>query len=84
MTEAKKAYDWFHGRNVSGFVVADHSTGGCFDGLHADRVNFNQGAESTLAWLLADVEMRMVGEKIPSMRQVNAAAETVSSWIPGD
>jgi glycosyltransferase involved in cell wall biosynthesis len=83
MAEAKKAYDWFHGRNVSGFVVADHSTGGCFDGVHADRVNFNQGAESTLAWLLADVEMRMIGEKIPSTLQVNAAVEPVSNWIPG-
>jgi glycosyltransferase involved in cell wall biosynthesis len=61
MDEAKKAYDWFLGRNIRSFVVTDPSTGGCFDGLHIDRVNFNQGAESTLAWLLADVEMRMIG-----------------------
>ncbi len=31
----------------------DPSTGGCRDGLHADRANENQGAESTLAFLLA-------------------------------
>ncbi len=84
MTEAKKAYDWFLGRNICGFVVTDHSTGGCFDGLHADRVNFNQGAESTLAWLLADVEMRMIGGKVPSTIQATSATDSVSSWISGE
>jgi len=59
LVEAKKAYDWFLGRNTRGCVVIDRSTGGCFDGLHSDRVNLNQGAESTLAWLLADVEIRL-------------------------
>jgi len=64
--EASKAYNWFVGRNVRGFMVVDMSTGGCFDGLHSDRVNFNQGAESTLSWLLADAEMRLAGYPIPS------------------
>ncbi len=36
----------------------DPLTGGCRDGLHADRVNENQGAESTLSFLLALMEMR--------------------------
>jgi hypothetical protein len=36
----------------------DPVTGGCRDGLHADRVNENQGAESTLAFLLALQEMQ--------------------------
>ncbi len=34
------------------------STGGCKDGLHPDRVNENQGAESTLSFLMALLEMR--------------------------
>jgi hypothetical protein len=38
-------------------------TGGCRDGLHADRVNENQGAESTLAFLLALQEMQ-AGERV--------------------
>jgi hypothetical protein len=33
-------------------------TGGCRDGLHPDRVNENQGAESTLSFLMALLEMQ--------------------------
>ncbi len=40
---------WFLGNNDVGLRLYDHSTGGCADGLHADRINLNHGAESTLA-----------------------------------
>jgi hypothetical protein len=40
---------WFQGANDSGQVMWDPETGGGFDGLLADGVNLNQGAESTLA-----------------------------------
>jgi hypothetical protein len=40
---------WFQGANDAGQVMWDPETGGGFDGLHADGVNQNQGAESTLA-----------------------------------
>jgi hypothetical protein len=36
----------------------DPTTGGCKDGLHPDRVNENQGAESTLSFLMALLEMQ--------------------------
>jgi hypothetical protein len=36
----------------------DATTGGCKDGLHPDRVNENQGAESTLSFLMALLEMQ--------------------------
>jgi len=68
LVEAKKAYDWFFGKNICGLAIADQSTGGCFDGLHDGRVNFNQGAESTLSLLLADLEMRMIVTQNPSIR----------------
>ena len=55
---ARLAFDWFVGRNHLRQTVYDPSTGGCCDGLHADRVNENQGAESTLAFLLALVDMQ--------------------------
>jgi hypothetical protein len=42
---------WFLGANDVGLRLYDHSTGGCADGLHADRTNRNHGAESTLAAL---------------------------------
>ena len=41
-----------------GLMLYDPKTGGCRDGLHVDRVNQNQGAESTLAFLLALEEMQ--------------------------
>jgi hypothetical protein len=43
-------------------ALYDPSTGGCRDGLHPERVNENQGAESTLAFLMAQVEMQLLGE----------------------
>ncbi len=53
-----RAFDWFLGRNVLQQWLYDPSTGGCRDGLHADRANQNQGAEATLSFLLALCEMR--------------------------
>ena len=55
--EAKRAFEWFLGRNDLGLPLYDSSTGGCSDGLHADRVNENQGAESSLAFHLSLAEM---------------------------
>jgi hypothetical protein len=47
----RAAAAWFQGDNDAGAVMWDAETGGGFDGLHADGVNLNQGAESTLALL---------------------------------
>jgi glycosyltransferase involved in cell wall biosynthesis len=56
---AKNAFDWFLGRNDLRASLYDAATGGCRDGLHPDRVNRNQGGESTLAFLLSLVEMQL-------------------------
>ncbi|MDP3849287.1 MAG: glycosyltransferase family 4 protein [Luteolibacter sp.] len=55
--EAKRAFEWFLGRNDLGLPLHDPSSGGCRDGLHHDRVNENQGAESTLAFQISLAEM---------------------------
>jgi len=39
--------------------VCDYKTGGCSDGLEQQGVNGNQGAESTLAWLISLINMNM-------------------------
>jgi glycosyltransferase involved in cell wall biosynthesis len=57
---AWRAFNWFLGQNALRQPLYDDSTGGCRDGLHEDRVNENQGAESTLSYLLALLEMRAV------------------------
>ena len=57
--EARRAFDWFLGRNDLNLPVYDPTTGGCRDGLHPDRPNENQGAESTLAFLQTLLELRL-------------------------
>ncbi|MGE5740702.1 MAG: glycosyl transferase family 1, partial [Candidatus Aminicenantes bacterium RBG_16_66_30] len=57
---ARSAFNWFLGQNHLQQSLYDPLTGGCRDGLHADRMNENQGAESTLSFLLALVEMRSI------------------------
>lgn len=63
--EAKRAFEWFLGRNDLGVPLYDPGTGGCGDGLHADRVNENQGAESTLAFHLSLAEMNYAQHLMP-------------------
>jgi hypothetical protein len=49
-------------------------TGGCRDGLHADRSNENQGAESLLAFLLSLAEMRLIQNTATSVQRAGLAA----------
>ncbi len=55
--EAWSAFNWFLGDNDLQVPLYDYETGGCRDGLHPDRANENQGAESTLSFLMALLEM---------------------------
>ncbi|MGA3083778.1 MAG: glycosyltransferase family 4 protein [Thermodesulfobacteriota bacterium] len=57
--EARRAFQWFLGHNDLNLPVYDPTTGGCRDGLHPDRPNENQGAESTLAFLQTLLELRL-------------------------
>jgi hypothetical protein len=60
--EAWSAFNWFLGNNDLQLSLYDPVTGGCRDGLHPDRANENQGAESTLSFLMALLEMRALQE----------------------
>ncbi|HPO45072.1 MAG TPA: glycosyltransferase family 4 protein [Spirochaetota bacterium] len=64
ITQARRAFEWFMGSNDLGALLYDPNTGGCRDGLHVDRVNQNQGAESTLAFLMSLAEMQEVQNEI--------------------
>jgi glycosyltransferase involved in cell wall biosynthesis len=50
---AVMCFNWFLGHNDLNMSLYDPKTGGCRDGLMADGINQNEGAESTLAWLLS-------------------------------
>ncbi len=56
-SEAWSAFNWFLGDNDLQLPLYDSATGGCRDGLHPERANQNQGAESTLSFLMAWLEM---------------------------
>lgn len=49
----KSAFNWFLGANHLHQIIYNPCTGGCYDGLEEDHVNLNQGAESTLSYLMA-------------------------------
>ncbi|MEQ9454103.1 MAG: glycosyltransferase family 4 protein [Phycisphaeraceae bacterium] len=58
LREARRAFEWFLGRNDLGTPLFVFETGGCSDGLHADGVSENQGAESTFAFHLSLADMQ--------------------------
>ncbi|RME70132.1 MAG: glycosyltransferase [Verrucomicrobia bacterium] len=72
MREAHRAFDWFLGNNDLGISMYDPTTGGCSDGLHIDRINLNQGAESTLAFHLALQEIRLAEDQFESLENLPA------------
>jgi glycosyltransferase involved in cell wall biosynthesis len=59
---AQRCFEWFLGRNDLGLPLYDAVTGGCRDALLQDHVNENQGAESSLAFYLSQVEMLRFGK----------------------
>ena len=62
--QAHRAFDWFLGWNDLGLELHSVNSGGCRDALHVDRVNGNQGAESTLAFLLSLAEMKHMQDTV--------------------
>ena len=66
------AYAWFLGRNDLGLSMAHPARGGCSDGLTPGGLNTNQGAKSTLMWLIAAEHMR-----------AHRAAANEAASIPG-
>lgn len=67
LTNARSAFEWFLGRNDLGQDLYDPATGGCCDGLQEDRINRNQGAESTLAFLLSLAEMNLLESSLATL-----------------
>jgi hypothetical protein len=86
----ERAYGWFLGANDRGVRIADPARGACSDGLTATGVNTNEGAESTLMWLIAAERIRLmrsrmprakrgVGQKEPSLARLAAMGTPLSA-----
>jgi hypothetical protein len=59
------AFSWFLGANHLHQIIYNPCTGGCYDGLEENYVNLNQGAESTVSYLMArlTIEKYLRGEQ---------------------
>lgn len=77
---AIRIFKWFTGLNDLGLPIYDQQTGGCRDGLHIDRVNQNQGAESTLSYLLALADLYNTQKRRTATKSVDV---TISSLVNG-
>ena len=60
---ARKCFNWFLGQNDLGIQLYNYQTGGCRDGLQSQGTNANEGAESTLAWLISLITMYKLFEE---------------------
>ncbi|WP_449398054.1 hypothetical protein [Chryseobacterium wanjuense] len=49
------AFEWFLGNNHLNQIVYNPRTGGCYDGVEDTYINLNQGAESTISYLMATI-----------------------------
>lgn len=67
------AFEWFLGRNTRNQVMYNSETGGCFDGLCADSVNHNQGAESSVSYFMARLKLDEL-QKFSGDKSVEEAA----------
>ncbi|MDP3104449.1 MAG: hypothetical protein Q8M95_07560 [Candidatus Methanoperedens sp.] len=52
------AFNWFLGNNRLHQIIYNPCTGGCYDGLEETHVNLNQGAESTVSYLMARLTLK--------------------------
>ena len=59
-SNAVLAFNWFLGKNSLNQMMYDEATGGCFDGLSEETINLNQGAESTISYLLARLSLEEI------------------------
>lgn len=60
---AHQAFQWFMGKNHLNQMVYDETTGGCYDGVGRYSLNMNQGAESTISYLLARLAIEDLSKK---------------------
>lgn len=63
LKNANRAFAWFHGYNEMCLPMYDYETGGCRDGLTSDGFNENQGAESTLSYIVSFLEIKKFNNK---------------------
>jgi glycosyltransferase involved in cell wall biosynthesis len=74
---ARKCFSWFLGQNDLGIQLYNYQTGGCKDGLQSQGANANEGAESTLAWLISLLTMYKLLEEQVLAKEPSKKADHV-------
>jgi len=69
--KAVLAFNWFLGKNHLDQMIYDEISGGCFDGLGKHSLNFNQGAESTISYLIARLMLEEQKKEIHSNENIH-------------
>ncbi len=73
---------WFTGANELGVSLVDAATGGCCDGLHTSGLNINQGAESTLAWVIAGLTIAGLDDDTATIEDIADATRLSEASRP--
>jgi len=79
----ERAYAWFLGANDRGVRIADPARGACSDGLTSTGVNTNQGAESTLMWLMAAERIRAMRGRTARIKRAARPAQPAFTRLAG-
>jgi hypothetical protein len=75
----EKAFSWFLGKNHLHQMIYNSITGGCHDGLEKSNVNLNQGAESTICYLMARLAMEPA--KVPKSKPILKRKSKIANKI---
>ena len=75
LKKMETAFSWFLGNNHLHQIIYNPCTGGCYDGLEEDYINLNQGAESTVSYLLARLTMENYSNKNTKTNHLNKIKE---------
>ncbi|MBC7642675.1 MAG: mannosyltransferase, partial [Flavobacterium sp.] len=70
LRKIKIAFSWFLGNNHLHQIIYNPCTGGCYDGLEDTYVNLNQGAESTVSYLMARLTIEKYAHKKNEEKQI--------------
>jgi glycosyltransferase involved in cell wall biosynthesis len=77
LDKMKIAFNWFLGQNHLGQIIYNPCTGGCYDGLEETQVNMNQGAESTVSYLMARLAMQKTSNNLDMSLQPEESGNRV-------
>lgn len=75
------AFDWFLGNNHLHQIIYNPCTGGCYDGLEENYVNLNQGAESTVSYLMARLTIEKYAIEKTKIKKQVLPAKLVTSYV---